>query len=301
MDLERLKSAAVGIGCLVLGGCAGWSTWEDPNNGESGWGAVAGVQQAPVPGGHYRVRRGDTLYSIAFRHGVDFRQLAQWNGIGRDYLIYPGQLLRLSPSPGGAFSSSEPTTSNPETGRKPGQSALAHEVGEGGPLAERAVGEGERPPVPQLNSATSVAAVSPASFPHTDASPVTLPMPPMGRSGWVWPTAGSVSRGFGMQGNKGFDFTGTEGQPVFAAAPGRIVYSGNALKGYGELIIIKHDEDFLSAYGYNQARHVQEGDVVTAGQPIARMGRGPENRPLLHFEVRRAGRPVDPDQYLPRR
>lgn len=275
MDLEGLKSAAVGVGCLILGGCAGWSTWEDPDSSASGeWAPAAETQQAAGSHGQYRVRRGDTLYSIAFRHGVDFRQLARWNGIGSDYLIYPGQLLRLNPPPGGAFSPSEPT----------GASAASPGV----PHAE----------VPSVSSSSPAAPT--ASSPVAPARPPQLPMPPMGGDRWSWPTAGKVSRGFGVEGNKGVDFTGTEGQPVFAAAPGRVVYSGNALKGYGELIIIKHDEDFLSAYGYNQARHVQEGDVVTAGQPIARMGRGPENRPLLHFEVRRAGRPVDPVQYLPR-
>ena len=119
---------------------------------------------------------------------------------------------------------------------------------------------------------------------------------------WLWPTTGRIDREYAPQsGFKGMDFTGNLGQPVFAAAPGRVVYSGNALKGYGELIIIKHSEAFLSAYGYNRKRHVNEGDVVTAGQPIGELGLGPENKPLLHFEIREHGQPINPAQYLPKR
>src|SRR3546814_15550630 len=110
-----------------------------------------------------------------------------------------------------------------------------------------------------------------------------------------------VMRGFGQQGSKGVDFGGVVGQPVFAAAPGRVVYSGNALKGYGELIIIKHDEVYLSAYGYNSKRYVKEGDIVTAGQPIAEMGLGPANKPTLHFEIRQQGETISPASKLPAR
>ncbi|TJY60911.1 LysM peptidoglycan-binding domain-containing protein [Sinimarinibacterium sp. CAU 1509] len=240
---------------VLLGGCAGWSSWED------GRGSRGNEPQRPLTAGQYRVVRGDTMYSIAFRNGLDYRELARWNGIGSDYLIMPGQILTLRP---------------PGDGR------------------------------------TAVAAVPAVSRPATVATlpsgvttaPVTTQRPatalPSGPISWIWPTQGQVVRGFGDQGSKGLDFTGNEGQPVFAAAPGRVVYSGNALKGYGELIIIKHDDEYLSAYGYNQSRHVNEGDLVTAGQPIGRMGRGPENKPLLHFEIRRGGRPIDPRESLPR-
>jgi len=254
-----MSAARAGLLALVvlLGGCAGWSSWEDGNSGRG-----RSTPQRPVGADQYRVVRGDTMYSIAFRNGLDFRELARWNGIGSDYLIVPGQVLNLKP-PGGTRPSSVP------------------------------VSPGSRP-------APAVVASRPAP---TETVPASRPPPaalPSGPISWIWPTQGKVVRGFGDQGSKGLDFTGAEGQPVVAAAPGRVVYSGNALKGYGELIIIKHDDEYLSAYGYNQSRHVNEGDLVTAGQPIGRMGRGPENKPLLHFEIRRSGRPVDPRGSLPR-
>lgn len=196
----------------------------------------------------YVVKPGDTLYSIAFRHQLDFRELAQLNGIGSDYRISVGQTLKLR----GSVESAAP-------------------VAPVAPVASRPI----RPQAP---------AAAAADFE------------------WLWPTTGRVSRSYAPQdGFKGVDFTGNLGQPVFAAAPGRVVYSGNALKGYGELIIIKHSDVFLSAYGYNRKRHVQEGDVVTAGQPIGELGLGPENKPLLHFEIREHGQPVDPAKYLPKR
>lgn len=248
--------------CALISGCAGWSSWEDGQQPSS-------RQAGP---GEYKVRRGDTMYSIAFRNGVDFRELARWNGIGSDYLIYPGQILRLSPGRG--------APSTPRATTKPG-------TGTTGPVVAT-IPPTQTSPVPPAgaNRSTSVSAAKPS--------------PPMAAGEWQWPTQAAVIRKFGEQNSKGLDFGGKEGQPVFAAAGGRVVYSGNALKGYGELIIIKHDDEFLSAYGYNQSRAVGEGDIVTAGQPIGRMGRGPENKPLLHFEIRRSGRPVDPTTYLPK-
>ena len=119
---------------------------------------------------------------------------------------------------------------------------------------------------------------------------------------WEWPTRGKVVRGFtGDVSSKGLDIAGDAGQIVVAAAGGKVVYSGSALKGYGELVIIKHDEQYLSAYGYNRRRLVEEGQQVLAGQPIAEVGEGPEQRPLLHFEIRDRGRPVDPLPLLPKR
>jgi lipoprotein NlpD len=207
------------------------------------------VAEAPAPVGadQYRVQAGDTLYSIAFRNSLDFRELAGWNGIGRDYRIVVGQVLNLVP---------------PKAGSAP-------------------------PPAPVVK-------------PSAAEVPAPMPALPAGFE-WTWPTRGTVTRGFApAQGSKGIYIAGDLGQPVFAAAPGRVVYSGNALKGYGELIIIKHDEVHLTAYGYNRRRHVVEGDIVTSGQPIGELGAGPENKPLLHFELRAKGKPVDPVKYLPR-
>jgi len=254
-----------------LSGCAGMLSWD---SGERGKRSTPGLEgkapppasarsrgpekspadfppaesEAPVASGEYRVQRGDTLYSIAFRNNVDFRDLARWNGIGSDYRISVHQVLRLAPPPRG----------------------------------------------------TVVVQVPAVSAPSTPAE-VSAPMPalPAGFE-WTWPTKGQVVRGYQpADGSKGLDIAGDVGQPVFAAGPGRVVYSGNALKGYGELIIIKHDEVNLSAYGYNRKRYVVEGDIVTSGQPIGELGLGPENKPLLHFELRARGKPVNPAEYLP--
>ena len=128
----------------------------------------------------------------------------------------------------------------------------------------------------------------------------TAPVP-TGPYNWRWPASGTVLRGFALPASKGLDITDKLGAPVYAAAPGRVVYSGSALKGYGELIIVKHDETYLSAYGYNRRRLVEEGDAVTGGQQIGEIGMGPESRPVLHFEIRRAGQPVNPSALLPAR
>jgi lipoprotein NlpD len=261
----RLIRGVIAAGALLVGGCAGWSTWEDER--------VVVVPERAIGPDDYLVVRGDTMYSIAFRHQLDFRQLARWNGVGSDYLIYPGQVLRLKPQPGAA------------------------------PVPRERIVTGEIESV----GMDDVAATRPRPV-TADSPPPRLPPPPeepaqtaVGGYQWAWPTDGSVMRRFGQEGNRGLDLAGRDGQTIVAAAPGRVVYSGNALKGYGELIIIKHDELYLSAYGYNARRLVKEGDIVTAGQPIAAMGRGPENKPMLHFEIRRSGKPVNPSTLLPSR
>lgn len=211
------------------------------------------VKSKPTYGEIHVVARGDTLYSIAFRNNLDYRELAAWNGIGRDYTIRVGQRLRLT---------------------APARRATARAA----PAA----------PTPSPGSPRAPAVAAPAA-------------PIIGSAGWEWPTRGEIARSFSASGNKGLDIAGEAGQLVIAARGGRVVYSGTALKGYGELIIIKHDDQYLSAYGYNRRRLVEEGEDVGPGQPIAELGLGPESRPLLHFEVRDRGRPLDPLGLLPRR
>ena len=238
---------------LTLQGCVEAYRWPDRMNRRPPARAAE-----PAPEGYHRVEEGDTMYSIAFRNQLDFRELAVWNDVGSDYLIHPGDLLRLSPPAGG----------------------------EGGAGSIRTA-----PMVPPGGAG-----------PATPRPPVTAPLPPpevVAKLSWRWPTSGSVVKPFG-DGGKGVDIGGNLGQPVLAAAPGKVVYSGSALKGYGELIIIKHDDVHLSAYGYNRRRLVGEGVTVAAGQPIAELGVGPEQKPVLHFEIRRRGKPVDPSGYLPR-
>jgi lipoprotein NlpD len=236
-------------------------------------------EPAPTAEGHYVVKPGDTLYSIAFRNQLDFRELAVWNDIGPDYRIRPQQVLRLSPPP----------------------------VDDSGTIRTAPLG-GEPAPSPGMLPLPEPPDAGVAAAPPS--APVPLPAPPSppraaveprpALAGWRWPLGGAVVKTFGP-GSKGLDIAGELGQPVLAAAPGKVVYSGSALRGYGELVIIKHNEQQLSAYGYNRRRLVAEGQSVSAGQPIAELGLGPEQRPVLHFEIREKGKPVDPAGLLPPR
>ncbi len=194
------------------------------------------------------VRSGETLFTIAFRYGHDYRDLARWNRLGDGSLIYPGQVIRLTPPPGAA------------------------------------AGNTPAPPKP--------------------APKRTIPPPPSDPSpNWEWPTSGRVSAEFdGNPGaGTGIVIDGRAGQAVRAAASGRVVYSGGGLIGYGQLIILKHNDTYLSAYGHNTSLLVKEGDSIKKGQRIATMGEGPGQKPRLHFEIRRNGKPVDPRRFLPAR
>ncbi len=205
------------------------------------------IQKARFTPGRYTVRRGDTLYSIAWRYSLDFRTLAAWNHIRPPYTIYPRQHLRLRAPV--ARSDRRVRTRRARTRRAP-------------------------------------------RSPHSERAP-----------SWHWPTAGRVIETFrrGDPRRRGLDIRGRLGQPVEAAAAGRVVYSGSGLPGYGQLIIIKHNDNYLSAYGYNRRLLVGEGQRVRAGQRIAEMGAVGGQGPMLHFEIRRDGRPVNPLRLLPRR
>lgn len=269
---------------LVLTACGyGWQEEPriyPPSAANAARGSV--IAGGGAAAGEYLVQPGDTLYAIGFKNQLDWKDLASWNGVtAPDYLIRSGQVLRLSP----------PAT------------AVGSEVVQTRPLTPTATPLPPRPtdsaPVPvPVGPATPVIA-SPST------PPVVLPAtPPVANAAfrWAWPTEGTLLRGYNLAlGSKGIDIAGTLGQPVTASAAGKVVYSGSALKGYGELVIVKHDDSYLSAYGYNQRRLVKEGDEVRAGQTIAELGLGPEQKPALHFEIREHGKPVDPLKFLPPR
>ncbi|HZF28212.1 MAG TPA: peptidoglycan DD-metalloendopeptidase family protein [Gammaproteobacteria bacterium] len=216
----------------------------------------------------YVVRKGDTLYTIAWQHRVDQRDLARWNGIKDPDVIQVGQRLRLEPA------------SAPAPERRAAASE-AKRPSSGPPASSRA-----SPP-----AAKSGTAAPPRAAPVPSAPPVVLPAP-----AWSWPTDGQVVTRFGAADGiaTGIGIGGREGQPIRAAAAGRVVYAGSGLMSYGQLLIIKHNESYLSAYGYNSRLLVSQGQDVAKGQTIAAMGRGPEREPRLHFEIRRNGVPVDP-------
>ncbi|MGD8430098.1 MAG: peptidoglycan DD-metalloendopeptidase family protein [Ectothiorhodospiraceae bacterium] len=215
----------------------------------------------------YVVQRGDTLYSIAWRYGLDFRTVARWNGVRSPYTIYPGQKLRLRrpPRSRSTASAAKPAASASSTAQR----SKSHTAARKAPSARKTKSERTASGAPK----------------------------------WQWPATGPITHDFKANGSgkKGITVGGRVGAPIHAAAAGRIVYSGNGLRGYGNLVIVKHDSQYLTAYGYNRELLVKEGDRVRAGQVIARMGLGPERKPGVHFEIRRDGRPVDPLDYLPSR
>ena len=266
--------------------------------------------RAAAPGGSYQVVKGDTLYSIAFRNGVDFRDLAQWNGIGAPYTIWPGQRLQLAPSAAlaSAHAAPAPVRAAPAAPVFVPVPAPTTASASGKPLNPAA--RSARSAVPAVAASASVVPV--AGVPGTTAASVPPPMPAAAVapgaarviSGvtWRWPAQGSLIKRF-QSGDAipGIEIAGNAGDPVRAAADGVVVYSGNGLVGYGELVIIKHSDTFLSAYGHNRKRLVKEGQRVTAGQPIAEMGSTGASRNELEFQIRKDGNPVDPLDYLPPR
>jgi len=276
LPLRRL--AVLFLGTLLLGGCASRSPapvvdrYTKPPPAE-----------IPVDGLH-RVYRGDTLYGIAFKYGLDYRTLASWNGIAAPYVIYPDQILRLRP----------PTRSSAATTRGVRQPSVSTRTDTTPPASRTAPPKptGKEPAPQKSTAATSPPAAKP---PANNGS--------SGSSTWAWPLQGRLLRTFKADdpSRNGIDIVGEEGSPVFSASSGQVVYSGNGLIGYGELVIIKHDDAMLSAYAHNRRRLVAEGDSISQGQKIAEVGRNDRNEPVLHFEIRRDGKPVDPLKYLPRR
>jgi lipoprotein NlpD len=287
------------------------------------------------PGGTYHVVRGDTLYAIAFRNGVDYRELAAWNGIEPPYRIYAGQDIRLGPSSperaatraAGAAAPAAPTraptapsTAAPsatvaQNGKPAKGSAMFEDVAAAAPTPVRDEGIAA-PQAAASGPAVGAAAASPPPGSSAGEAPVkpAAESPPQkagvegavnGAGGlvWRWPGKGALIGSYvaGDQTRQGIDIAGTAGDPVLAAADGEVVYSGNGLLGYGELIIVKHNASFLSAYGHNRKRLVQEGDRIRAGQQIAEMGSSASSRDELHFEIRKNGKPVNPLDYLPAR
>ena len=216
------------------------------------------------PEAEYRlVQPGDTLYSIAWESGRDFQDVARWNHISPPYLIQPGQRLRLFP-PAGVEKTSRPEPRSPV-----------------GP-------ESQKKTTPDKPEAATPARRAPVAA--------------AGQLSWIWPTRGDLLERYSANGpNKGIDIAGKKGQPILAAEAGQVVYHGGGLRGYGQLIIIKHNADFLSAYAHCDKIYVKEGNVIKRGQKIADMGSSGTDRAKLHFEVRYRGAPVDPQDYLPRK
>ena len=274
----------------------------------------------------YRVVGGDTLYSIAFRYGLDWREIARWNAIDPPYTIQVGQRLRLRP-PVGTITATTTTDGSDLPGETstlgtPPRPVESRPIASGSTGSEPAIDQDEdtaRVPLPPITapprpapetrpeprpSVTRPSATEPQQEAPASSADVVTTGSGRNTAGatWFWPTEGRLTRRFNASDTrKGIHIAGENGQPIRATANGEVVYSGNGLIGYGELIIIKHTDSMLSAYAHNRERLVEQGDRVQAGQLIAHMGEFEPNRPLLHFEIRRNGQPDDPVKYLPER
>ena len=237
----------------------------------------------PLPGaenagksGFYMVKPGDTMIRIGLENGQNWRDIARWNSIENPNLIEVGQVLRVTPPASDA------------------SQVVARPVLPGSVVAAPVQ------PASAARPGAAVASTLPGSVLAPTPAPSVAPPPTSDEDvGWIWPAQGALMAGFDEAKNKGLDIAGRAGDPVIASADGRVVYAGAGLRGYGNLIILKHNNTFLTAYAHNQALFVKEDQTVKKGQKIAEMGNSDSEKVKLHFEIRRQGKPVDPAKYLP--
>ncbi len=257
----------------------------------AGAGSVTTTVLKPLPGaenagkpGYYTVKPGDTMIRIGLDTGQNWRDVARWNGLENPNIIEVGQVLRVI-APGTADVTPGAFIPRPVT---PPSTVVATSL----------------PPASTRTVAPAVPASAPAVAPAPAPAPVAVaPLPLASSAGdddiaWIWPTNGAVIAGFDEAKNKGLDIAGKLGDPVLAAGDGRVVYAGAGLRGYGNLVILKHNNTYLTAYAHNQTLLVKEDQTVRKGQKIAEMGQSDSDRVKLHFEIRRQGKPVDPARYL---
>jgi len=310
---------AAAVGAALLGtGCAITqrpAPVDDRRAGTTTQPRLPVLQPAPAPGAAsstasrtYVIKRGDTLYSIALEQGVDYRELAQLNRIDDPGKIRLGQELRLPPGeerpavqigttrrpgeiesrPLGSAAPSAPPQAAADGGMKTSPKALRLPYSEQN-LASLSRGEvrPEAKPEPRPEARPE----APKPPPSIDRDPDAIE--------FAWPARGRVLQAFAEPNSKGLDIAGKPGDPVLAAASGRVMYTGTGIRGYGKLIVIKHDNNFNSVYAHNREILVKEGQNVTRGQRIAELGDTDADSPKLHFEIRKSGKPVDPARYLP--
>lgn len=257
---------------------------------------AAAQQIVPSANGLHTVQRGDTLYAIAFANSLDYREVADWNRLESPDRILVGQVLRLTPPPGAV--EIKPLDDVPAPNARPLLEPPLLREPQAVLLAYSEANWAQVSAAPVVSAAPAAAQPAPAAV-APPAAPVSAASAPA--DGWLWPVDGTLAGRFGAAGGKGIDIVGQRNAPVKAVAPGKVVYSGSGLRGYGRLLIVKHAGEFLSAYAHNEAILVKEGDSVSAGQKIALMGDSDADRVKLHFEIRRYGKPLDPLNYLPER
>ena len=306
-------AAILGV-LLLAGGCASQrpAPVDDRRAAPTAQPRLPVLQPAPAPGSGprtYVVKRGDTLYSIALEHGADYRELAQANKLDDPSKIRVGQELRLpaiEERPATQVGSTRPSRdieSRPLSAA-PGTAQPAQPAAEGGmktsPRAQRlpyseqnlaSLSRGETKPEarPEPRPEPAKPAAPAASTVERDPDAIDF----------AWPARGRVLQAFSEPNNKGLDIAGKPGDPVLAAAAGRVMYTGTGIRGYGKLIVIKHDNNFNSVYAHNREILVKQDQAVARGQKIAELGDTDADAPKLHFEIRKSGKPVDPAKYLP--
>ena len=307
---SRMLAAAVGGAVLLLAaGCATRSPApvDDRRPAPAVQPKPPVARAAPVPQsarpGTYTVRRGDTLYSIALEHGVDYRELAQWNRLEDPSKIRIGQELRVTaPEDRAAVQVGRARAPGEIESRPLGSAASPPAAVEAGTKTSP---KALRLPYSEQNLALlSKSEIRPEVKPETRPEAKPEPAKPAVERDpeaieFAWPARGRVLAGFAEPNQKGLDISGKPGDPVLAAAPGRVMYTGTGIRGYGKLIVIKHDNNFNSVYAHNREILVKEGQNVSRGQRIAELGSTDADAPKLHFEIRKSGKPVDPARYLP--
>ena len=226
-----------------------------------------------VDGAFYTVRKGDTLYGIALTFGQNWRDIASWNNLSDPDKIKIGEKLRVVP-------------------KDTGNAAVSI------PLKPAAI---ETPPGNSSSGESEVAGIKGALEDSLPDNSIDRDEGLVTSLGWVWPANGQITEQFSDSNSKGISIAGVAGEAIFAVSDGKVVYSGNGLRGYGNLIIIKHPDEFITAYAHNKSIFVKEGEIVNKGQKIAEMGMSETDSPKLLFEVRRGGKPLDPLIYLPNR
>lgn len=307
-QVPGIKALFSAVLALSLVGCASHLRPPAPieNRGSGSGHSQSGDTDRVLPGaenagkpGYYTVKPGDTLIRIGLESGQNWRDLQRWNQLENASLIEVGQVLRVVP-PG-----QDPTqvTTRPITTARiesrppePRPAPVPAQAPSPAPVAATSA--------PAAASGVAVSTTVNASTPV--AQPASAPAPVPARDAddnvnWMWPAQGGIVAGFEDTRNKGVAIAGKIGDPIYAAADGRVVYAGSGLRGYGNLVIIKHSETLLTAYAHNQALMVREDQIVRRGQKIAEMGSSDTDRVKLHFEVRRRGKPVDPTKVLPAR
>lgn len=309
---------ALVLPCLLLAGCFSQAPAPtvDRNSSPQSRASVAAQPSGP---GYYTVKKGDTLYRIALENGQDYRDVATWNNITNPAAIKEGEVLRvIPPAAPGAVANTGAVVASPVVAGAVVESRSLDQPAASAPLASTPLataassGAKREPRVgkePYSDEAYArlnklgVAEAPKTAEPRTESKPEAASTAPTGPDDvpWLWPSSAKLVGTFSEAGNKGYDFAGKAGDPVLAAGDGKVVYAGAGLRGYGELVIVKHNGTFLSAYAHNRKILVKEGQQVSRGQKIAEMGNTDADSVKLHFEIRKQGKPVDPAQYLPKR